>query len=299
MKFAKSKITIAITMLLVLSITGTMLALPTAQAHDPPWVRVSHIWGYPSPELIGVGQTGLYVIWSNWIPPTASGAYGDRWVFTVNVVKPDGTNETITNVVSDPVGSAYLSYTYTQVGTYMFQTLFPRTVLTGKPTPAGFTGTPNAAIGDIFPETWSNPSYVTVQQEAIPKYEETPLPHDYWTRPLYENNRLWYQLAGQWLGGYAMVNGSTSNINPMSEGPESAHVLWTTSYWSGGIADGTGDTPTEGYYNGQSYETFGTPSLILEGKVYINCLNTSTVWSTRYRSLHWRRRLLPKHYGTN
>ena len=268
MKIAKSKITIAITMLLVLSITGTMLTLPSAQAHDPAWVRISHIWGYPSPELIGVGQTGLYVIWSNWIPPTASGEYGDRWVYSVNIVKPDGTNDTRTGIISDPVGSAYISYTYDQVGTYMFQTLFPTSVLTGYPTPGNVKPT-NAAVNDTFPATLGNPSYVTVQQEPIPKYQETPLPHDYWTRPLYENNRLWYQLAGQWLGGYAMVNGSTTNINPMSEGPASAHVLWTTSYWSGGISDGYGSLPTEGYYNGQSYETFGTPSLIVEGKVYI------------------------------
>ena len=67
-----------------------------------------------------------------------------------------------------------------------------------------------------------------------------------------------------------MVNGSTTNVNPTSEGPGSAHVLWTTSYWSGGIADGMNEANlAEGYYNGQSYETFGTPSIILEGKVWI------------------------------
>lgn len=270
MKIANKKLSIALAMLLILSMSCTMLALPTTNAHTPPWdYRISHIWGYPSPDTIGVGQTGLFVIWSNWIPPTASGEYGDRWVFSVNIVRPDGTNETIKDIKSDPVGSAYISYTYTQLGKYMFQVFFPRTVLTGLPQPAGSTAAPSANVGDIMPAAISGPSYTVVQQDPLPSYQETPLPHDYWTRPIYENNRLWYQLAGQWLGGYAQVNGSTTSINPMSEGPASAHVLWTTSYWLGGIADGYGAIPTEGYYNGQSYESYGTPSIILEGKVYI------------------------------
>jgi hypothetical protein len=269
LKIAKSKITIAITMILAISMMTTMMALPTSYAHTPPWTRINHVWGEGSPDLIGVGQTGLFVIWCNYYMPTASGDYGDRWVYSVNIMKPDGTNETVSGIKSDPVGSAYLSYTYDQVGVYTFQVFFPETILTGYPTPGNVVPT-NVNVGDIFLADISPPAIVTVQQDPIPKYEETPLPNDYWTRPIYQNNRLWYQLAGQWLGNYAMVNGSTTNINPTSQGPESAHVLWTTSYWSGGIADGTMESnAAEGYYNGQSYESFGLPSIILEGKLYI------------------------------
>jgi hypothetical protein len=267
MKNAKNKIVIAITVLLVLSISATMLSLPIVTAHTPPWERVSHIYGYPSPDLIGVGQTGLFVMWSNWIPPTASGEYGDRYTFTVNVIKPDGTNDTM-QVVSDPVGSAYVLYTYTEVGTYTWQVIFPQYVLTGYPTPGNVPPT-SANVGDIMLAAQSAPSYTTVQQEPLPKYPETPIPEDYWTRPIYENNRLWYTLAGQWLGSYANVLGSTANY-VATPGPASAHVLWTTSYWSGGIADAhLAGAETEGYYNGQSYESFGTVSIILEGKLYI------------------------------
>ena len=256
-------------MILAISMITTMMALPSTTAHTPPWALVNYVWGEPSPEVIGLGQSGLFVIWCNYYMPTASGEYGDRFVYSVNIVKPDGTNETKTNLVSDPVGSAYFSYTYDQLGTYTFQVFFPATTLTGYPTPGNIKPT-NAYTNDTFAAAISPASYVTVQQEPIPKYEETPLPNDYWTRPIYENNRLWYQLGGQWLGSYAMVNGSTTNINPMSEGPGSAHVLWTTSYWSGGIADGmNAANVAEGYYNGQSYESFGTPSIVLEGKVYI------------------------------
>ena len=266
---SKSEITVVITLVLALSMITTMIALPDVAAHDPPYTLINHIWGSGAPETIGQGQTGLVVIWCNYYPPTASGDYGDRFIFSVNIMKPDGTNETISNIKSDPVGSAYFSYTYALKGTYTFQVFFPQTTLTGYPTPNNVKPT-NAAVNDTFLAASSAPFTVTVQQDPIPNYQETPLPNDYWTRPIYENNRLWYQLAGQWLGSYAMVSGSTPNINPTSEGPKSAHVLWTTSYWSGGIADGTNaNTPTEGYYNGQSYETFGTPSIILEGKVYI------------------------------
>ncbi len=268
MRISKSKTIAAITVLLALSIVGTMILLPTAQAHDPAWELINYIWCEPSPDVIGQGQSGLIIIFCNYYPPTASGDYGDRFYFDVNIVKPDGTNETKTHLKSDPVGTTFFSYTYDQVGTYTLQAFMPETTLTGQPRPAGQT---HAYVNDTFAAAVSPASYVTVQQEPIPTYQETPLPSDYWTRPIYENNRAWYQLAGQWLGNYAMVDGSTTNINPTSEGPASAHVLWTTSYWSGGIADGRNEANSaEGYYNGQSYETFGTPSIVLEGKLYIN-----------------------------
>ena len=97
-------------------------------------------------------------------------------------MKPDGTNETKTNLVSSPVGSAYFSYTYDQIGTYAFQVFFPKTTLTGYPTPGNIRPT-NAYVNDTFAAAISPVSYVTVQQDQYPT-KEIPLPNDYWTRPI-------------------------------------------------------------------------------------------------------------------
>ena len=57
---------------------------------------------------------------------TAGGPYGDRFgPFTINVVKPDGTNKTIGPFISDDTGGTSTRYTPTELGTYQFQMFFP------------------------------------------------------------------------------------------------------------------------------------------------------------------------------
>ena len=67
---------------------------------------------------MGVGQAMLIQFWLNAIPPTASGALGDRWSLYVDVTAPDGSEETLGPFTSDPVGGGYTWYTPAQVGTY-------------------------------------------------------------------------------------------------------------------------------------------------------------------------------------
>ncbi len=64
-------------------------------------------------------------------PPTAVGQYGDRWTFNVNVVRPDGTNETLGPFESDPVGTGYTYYTPDQIGEYLFQAIMEEHVIDG------------------------------------------------------------------------------------------------------------------------------------------------------------------------
>ena len=258
---SKNKTAITIALFLMMTIAVTLVALPTANAHDPPWIRVSHIYGDWSPGTIGVNQEVMMVWWSNWIPQTARGAYGDRWKFTVTVTDPEGNSETMGPYTSDPVGGGYTYYTPTQVGTYTMVAHFPETVLLGDENTAS-----DPDVGDIFLAGDSDPAYLTVVEEQVPRYVETPLPSGLWTRPIHGNNREWYVLAGNWLGSYAMQDGPTSNINAYSAAPETSHILWTSPYWAGGIADGYfGDID---YYGGQSYESYTGPNIILEGKIY-------------------------------
>jgi len=265
MQFAKNKtIATIFALFLILAITDTLFVLPLANAHTPPWTYVTHTYIAVVPPVIGVGQTMSIVWWLNWIPPTSSGEYGDRWKAYIDVMKPDGNNDTFGPLTSDPVGGSYIRYTPTQLGVYTCVCRFPGQVLTGYPTQSNLPPT-NVNVNDTFAASTSLPETFTVQQEQIPSYVETPLPTDYWTRPLYGANRAWYTIAADWLGGSAQVNGPTSSF-AYGTGPESSHILWSSSYWSGGLMDAK--LPAISGYGGSSYESFGSPTIIMDGKLW-------------------------------
>src|ERR1035437_584456 len=94
-KFSRNKITAtAFAIFLMLSMTGSLMLMPSANAHTPPYAYNTYCYVAPSPPIAGVGQQVLIDWWLNAFPPDAAGATGDRWLVTVNVVKPDGTNDT-------------------------------------------------------------------------------------------------------------------------------------------------------------------------------------------------------------
>ena len=271
-KFSKNKISAtAIILLLVLSMTATLIAEPTATAHTPPWQITTWAYVSSSPEVLGVGQTALIVMWCNLIPPTASGQYGDRYTFNLNIVKPDGTNDTLGPYTSDPVGGTYINYVPTEVGNYTLQSFMLQHTLTGQPVNPNVALTANqgyAYWGDVLLASTSPPVTMVVQNQQIPTYKETPLPEAYWTRPIYGTNHNWYQIAGQWLGGGDTI--MTARANIYSTGPITSHINWAVPMISGGLVGG-GSSYTNNAantYSGQSYETISGPSIIEAGLVY-------------------------------
>jgi hypothetical protein len=261
MKIPKNKTKIsAITFALVLTVSVILVALPIVGAHDPPWAVPT--WTYISVvnNIIGVGQQQLMQFWLVVQPPTASGAYGDRWTFTVEVTKPDGSEETLGPFKSDPVGSSYTLYTPDQVGTYTIVAKFLGHTITGMPST-------HAAVNDTYLASTSDPVTFIVQQDPIEGWSEAPLPTEYWTRPINSANRDWWQLAGNWLAGAAKNVGPTTFFN-YGPGPESAHVMWAVPLWAGGIMDERfgGITYTPSHYEGVTF----VPPIILNGKIYYN-----------------------------
>ena len=109
---SKNKIANAIAIFLIVSMTLTMVALPTALAHTPPTANTTYCYIAPAPSTIGVGQQMLIVWWLNAVPPTAAGAIGDRWNVYIDIIKPDATNDTFGPLTSDSVGGGYAIYTY-------------------------------------------------------------------------------------------------------------------------------------------------------------------------------------------
>jgi hypothetical protein len=273
MQMPKSKTATAIAVFLILTIAATIVALPLANAHTPAWQVLTWCYVSVAPDVIGVNQPVLFAFWINMVPPTATGAYGDRWSFTVNVVKPDGNNDTLGPFTSDPVGGSYTLYTPTQIGNYTVQSIFPGKTIDKQPygvSPQSPTQG-DAYLGDNYLSSVSEPVTFIVQQEPISTYQETPLPTGYWTRPIYGANHLWGSIAGQWLGGGDRPSSGPYNpINYYSTGPTTSHINWAVPFWSGGTMGG-GASVNFGsvqYYSGQQYENYGGPSIVLDGKVY-------------------------------
>jgi outer membrane protein assembly factor BamB len=226
-----------------------------------PEFKTTYTYITAAPNPTGIGQPALIVFWADQPPPTAHGAYGDRYTFTVEVTKPDGTIQNLGTFTSDPVGGSWIQYTPETIGTYYFQATFQGIwiYITGEEwyIPSGAR---DLEPGDYYykPSTSAKAS-LTVQQEPIEAIPGVPLPTDYWTRPINPMNREWYAIAGNWL------NDGTDNH--YTKGPESAHIVWTKELFTGGIVGGDTD---KSYYTGSSYERKWSPPVIIQGRLYYN-----------------------------
>jgi hypothetical protein len=255
---------------LFLSLAAAVSSMPTVGAHDPAWQIPTWTYISASNNPIGAGQQLVIVFWTNAVPVTAQGTYGDRWTFYVDVTKPDGSHERLGPYVSDPVGGSYALYTPEQIGQYTFVAEFEEHTITGQPMDPRYDAAHQynyAYWGDTYLASHSNPLSVTVQQQEITPWSETPLPTSYWTRPVNDINRGWSVLLGNWLSGAAQTNGPTTNFC-YGTAPESAHVLWTTPMWAGGIMDQRFGPIG---FNGGHYEGIQfAPPIILDGKIFYN-----------------------------
>ena len=75
----KNRIATAIALFLMLTLTLTVSVFPIAKAHTPPRTLPTYSYVSASPNPIGVGQQAVIVFWLDKVPPTATGAFGDRW----------------------------------------------------------------------------------------------------------------------------------------------------------------------------------------------------------------------------
>jgi hypothetical protein len=275
MEFSRSKTTATLLALfLVLTITATLVALPNANAHTPPINIPTFAYLNAFPDPIGVSQTISLFGWLDLYPPTANGAYGDRWEkLNITVTDPDGNIETLGPFTSDPVGTIFTTYTPDTPGTYTFQFNFPGQVLAGNNPPPGGGGMFSAGavvyIGDYYQPSSSAKVSVTVQQEPIAGAPNYPLPSEYWTNPISQSGHQgWAHITGDWLA-------TGGNINDYTQPPLTAHIAWTKPINFGGVGgqplaiDSGGDN----YYSYLSYEGMFNPPIIMNGHLYYNIAN--------------------------
>jgi hypothetical protein len=265
MTIAKNK-TVAslIVLFLMFAIAASLVVLPTVNAAVNYYT--SFIYVLAAPSLVGVNQQVLLCTWTAEMPPdigeTAAGIAGLRQAWYnvgINVTKPNGSTETLIIERTDPVGAGYVTYTPETVGTYYAQAIFPEVWKNTTTTQSHYSAAVSAKVE------------FTVQQEPIQAFQEAPLPTGYWTRPISDLNRDWWEVTGNWLGGAAQQNGPTTKFG-FGPGPESAHVLWTKPLWEGGIMDyRTGATGFATFH----YQGLAFSPIILNGKLYYDAQYTA------------------------
>lgn len=220
-----------------------------------------------SPHLIGLGQELLINVWITF--PSGEGKY--MVGYKVTITAPDGTTEDINlrSYVAD--GTSWFTYVPTQIGDYKFQFFFA-----GEYFPAGYysdgkysttrTGEFSNAIynpSDYCTPAVSNIVVVTVQNDFVASWQ-SPLPNDYWTRPIQPNNREWAAISGnypwsQMIGG--AVAWRDEYYGPFITAPNTPHILWKRQGALAGIIGGEA-----GQYSASG--NAGTPSVIYMGRCY-------------------------------
>ena len=263
---AKNRTATIIALFMIVTFAISMISyLPSAKAAE--YTYYSWVYCAANPLTVGIGQEVLLQWWTADMPPdigeTEGHVPGGRaawydigWYLT----DPAGDTETIMIERTDPVGAAWALYTPDQIGTYTLQAWFPETEKNDW--------------NDVNQRTYlaaeSAKVNFTVQEEQIQPWPETPLPTGAWSRPINSANRLWYAVAGNWLGDQAQMypygsrGGNTQNF-VSGKGPESPHILWTKPYYAGGVMDAM--------YGAVGYETahyqgIGFSPLIIQGKIY-------------------------------
>ena len=284
---------------------GGSLPLPAGVTPDVSLETISHMSYRPSP--VGLGQSLLVNLWLQ--PPTHVARYF-KDAFKVTFTKPDGTTGTV-GPLSSYFGdsTAWFEYTMDQIGTWTIKFDF-----LGAYYPAGnytsyaaFAGNLSAQQSVYYKPSFDGPRDIVVQEAIVPAWPGSPLPTDYWTRPVSIERREWWPILGNYpatgiVGGGpdwpTDTNTYMSNYNyiPYVQGPQSAHVVWRRQDTLGGLIGGSlGLEGNYVHFIGGTYN--GYPSIIYAGRCYYTTTrmidNTpTTVWECydlRTGQIYWDR----------
>ncbi len=267
----KSKLTATlIAAILICSIGASTFLISTANAHTPSWSVPTFAYIQVVPNPIGVGQTATVYMWlSNTFDNTNLYNNYRFHNYELTITGPDG--KTIVSqtfaVVSDPTSNQQYPFTPTVAGTYTANFTFPGQAITTSDDLAS-----SAYINDTYAASSATCTF-TVQQTPISYYPTTPLPTNYWTRPIYGENTNWYTISSNWLGtgsaGYGTGAGGCSVPPGNAVGPVTSHVMWTYPIQMGGVAGGGTFTTTGAtYFDGSAYNGRFTNPIVVDGYLY-------------------------------
>jgi PQQ-like domain len=231
------------------------------------------------PKIVGLNQAFLVNIW------TSPSTHVERFHpgYQVTITKPDGKTDVVTMNSYCADASNWFEYIADQIGTWKLKFDFKGTYFPAGRYLDGYIVTNSS--GELLGSAYYKPSStgettITVQQNMVASWPASPLPTDYWTRPIPPEYREWWTIAGNfpWFGpgGGTTWDQLYPNTNPYRMGisrepmarfaawvqaPNSGHVVWKREAASAGIVGGDkGQQTLEG--------NPGYPAIILFGKAY-------------------------------
>jgi hypothetical protein len=265
---------------------------------------VSDVYLSTRPNPVGLGQTILVNIW---LDPGPSYA---RYLsdYKVTLTKPSGATDEVVLDSYPADGTAWFEYTVDEVGTWTLKFEFP-----GGYFPAGNYTVPAGVNMAGYTESYKKSVYyapastpetqLVVQDQAVASWSASPLPTNYWTRPVSPENREWWSILGDypWYGPGGGV-GWPENTNtywsarykftPYVQAPNTAHIVWKRQGAIGGLIGGS-QGPLSFTSGG------GTPSIIYQGRAYQTVTKVSqtgtgsqTYWQSydlRTGEIYWER----------
>ncbi len=256
--------------LLIVSMGIATLA-PTANAADiKTFAYVAAL-----PNHVGVGDEITIYMWLDRTAPSADMENEYRMHnYELTITKPDNhtVTETWETVWDTTSNQAYL-YTPDMVGEYTVEFNFPEMLINQ-------TTRVTESNNDVY-LTSSATTTFTVQEESIGRLPDTyPLPTEYWTRPIYGENSIWYLVSSNWLGNGAPgylgfessynYGGNGALFPDNAVGSETSHIMWTKALQAGGVVGGDDFQDFNGntYFEGSAYLQRYTNPIIVNGKLY-------------------------------
>ncbi|MDR1991888.1 MAG: PQQ-binding-like beta-propeller repeat protein [Nitrososphaerota archaeon] len=276
----KTKTTFVTTILLALVITIPLTALST-QAHTPPWEIPTYAYINVAPNPVGVGQTVSIIMFIDKLFDGALLVNNYRFHnYNLTIIKPNNTIETkIFDIVTDSTSAQGYQYIPQETGEYTFIFTFPGQAINQYANQYN----PNSAfVNDTYGPSTTQTTLI-VQQEPISSHPASyPLPTEYWARPIYGENPYWWTISSNWLGmgsaigawvGSGTLSGvSTANFQRYpgdAVGPQTAHIMWTKPFQSGGIVGGNNfEIQGESFFDGTAYIQRLANPIIVNGKLY-------------------------------
>ena len=250
--------------------------LPTGV--NPDVTVITYAFLSVSPNPVGIGQSVLVNIWTT--PAAHATVYASN--YKVTITKPDGTVETLTMNSYYADRTAWFEYAVDQVGTWKWQLEYP-----GDYYPAGVYTHPITGANTTFAKSrWYKPSTspvteLVVQQDFVYSWPPSPLPTDYWVRPIEPQNREWWTLLGNypwsgdgsswasiWPEGTNYIKGNTK-YDAWVVTPNSAHILWKrqdliagmigSELYTATLAPSSSASVPSVIYSGRCYQTMTVP----------------------------------------
>ena len=295
MQIAKNRIAaIAIAIILTFSMSASMMLIPSASAHSPPWNIPTYAYITAAPAPVGVGQPIFITMWlTNVFSPAELLSNDYRFHnFELYITAPNGTTTETTFPEANIDSIANEHFTPTSVGTWVLNFTFPGQPFNQYAHDTSYPG----LFGGTFPELLVNDTYLpssasfdlTVQQAPVTFASTTPLPTSYWTRPIYGLNSNWYTVSSNWLGegapvescvgsgdiaaygGPFLFSGSVLNRYPGDAvGSLTSHIMWTKPLQQGGIVGGDNfQIAGDSYFEGSAYEQRYDNPIIMDGILY-------------------------------